>query len=92
MAFFEPRRDRVARHAKHAGEATQEGTLVIGSQNLVFAFFVIAISLGLLAQAAAAGSTPKPLLTVAGLAVLANLRTTAVITFHDPQFYNRSPP
>jgi len=60
---------------------------MIGSQNFVLTFLVIAVGLGLLPQAALTGATPKALFAVAGLAVLANLRTATVITLHDSSFY-----
>lgn len=82
MAFFEPRRDRVARNAKDTGEAAKRGTLVIGSQNLCFALLVIAIDLRQLAQAAFATATLEPLFAVTGLAVPMNLVAAAVITNH----------
>ena len=85
MAFFEPRRNRVARDAKHAREATQGGALVIGSQNLVFTFVVIAFGLWVLAQTAPTGATLETLFAVAGLAVLMNLVAATVITLHTTQ-------
>lgn len=64
---------------------------MIGSQNHFFALVVITIGLRLLAQTALAGSAPKPLLAVACLAVLTNLRAATVIAFHISSFYNHSP-
>lgn len=58
---------------------------MIGSQNLVFAFFIIAVGLWILAQTALTGATFETLLTVAGLAVLVNLSATAVLTNHALQ-------
>ena len=64
---------------------------MIGSQNFVLTVLVIAVGLGLLTQAALTGAAPKALFAVAGLAVLANLRTTTVIALHDSPFYQHSP-
>jgi hypothetical protein len=55
---------------------------VVSSQNLVFAFFIIAVGLWILAQTALTGAAFETLLTVAGLAVLVNLIATTVITNH----------
>jgi hypothetical protein len=82
LGFCEPRRNRVARHAKHAREATQGGTLVLSAQYLFFSLLVIAVGLWILAQTALAITVLESLLAVAGFARLMNLVAAAVITNH----------
>jgi hypothetical protein len=69
LTFFEPARHGVARDAKDAREAAQGSAFVVGSEDLLLTSRTVSCALGILDEAASAGSAAVTLLAFGGVSM-----------------------